>query len=181
MGAQKDTLQLNQFPLKILKLLTQRNMNTEINIKKDNPQETPSISTRKSKPKESLIEAAHIVKSDWIKVSDPPKGVLEGYNYGINCVVIRYSVDEIGEGPNLHVHPYPEVFHILKGRAEFTVGSKKITAEEGAIVIGPPNVPHAYKNLGPGRLDTLDIHLHEEWIQYDLAREGEKLSSTELS
>jgi len=135
---------------------------------------------KRSRPKESTISAAHIEKSNWIKVSDPPKGVLEGYNYGINCVVIRYSVDEIGEGPNLHVHPYAEVFHILNGRAEFTVGDKKLIAEEGAIVIGPPNVPHAYKNLGPGRLDTLDIHLNEEWIQYDLARGGEKLRSTEL-
>jgi len=86
----------------------------------------------------------------------------------------------IGEGPNLHVHPYDEVFHILEGRAEFTVGDKKFVAEEGAVVIGPANVPHAYKNLGPGRLDSVDVHLNSEWIQYDLPRDGEKLSTPEL-
>ena len=134
----------------------------------------------KIKPKQSTIKPALIESSRWIKTQDPPKGVLEGHHYGINCVVIRYSVDEVGEGPNLHVHPYDEVFHILKGRAEFTVGNEKLIAEEGAIVIGPANVPHAYKNLGPGRLDTLDIHLNDEWIQYDLPRNGEKLSSLEL-
>ncbi|MEM7552108.1 MAG: cupin domain-containing protein [Bacteroidota bacterium] len=132
-------------------------------------------------PKKSKIEPVHIPKEKWIKIQDPPKGVLEGHNYGVNCVVIRYSVDGIGEGPNLHIHPYDEVFHILEGRAEFTVGENKFVAEEGAIVIGPANIPHAYKNLGPGRLDSIDVHLNSEWIQYDLPRDGEKLSATELT
>lgn len=131
-------------------------------------------------PKMSKIEPAHIAKEKWFNIQDPPKGVLEGHHYGVNCVIIRYSVDGIGEGPNLHVHPYDEVFHILEGRAEFTVGVNKFIAEEGAIVIGPANVPHGYKNLGPGRLDSLDVHLNSEWIQYDLPLEGEKLSAQEL-
>lgn len=132
-------------------------------------------------PKESRIEPVHIPKEKWIKIENPPKGALQGHEYGINCVVIRYSVDEIGEGPNLHVHPYDEVFHIIEGRAEFTVGDKKFIAEEGALVIGPANVPHTYKNVGPGRLDSVDIHLNSEWIQYDMPRDGEKLSAPELS
>lgn len=135
---------------------------------------------KRVKPRASHIEPVHISKPEWIKAQGPPKGVVEGHHHGFEAVVIRYSVDEIGEGPNLHVHPYDEIFHILNGSAEFTVGSKKIIAKEGDLVIGPANVPHAYKNLGPGRLDTLDIHLNEEWIQFDLPREGEKLSSTEL-
>jgi len=77
-------------------------------------------------------------------------------------VVTKYSVDEIGEGPNLHIYPYDEVFHIIQGRAEFTVGDDKFIAEEGAMVIGPANITHTYKNLGPGRLDSVDIHLTEE-------------------
>ncbi|MEO0901720.1 MAG: cupin domain-containing protein [Bacteroidota bacterium] len=116
-----------------------------------------------------------------MKKQDPPKGVLEGHSYGTNVVFIRYSVDEIGEGPNLHMHPYDEIFHILQGTAEFTVGENKFIANEGDLVIGPANVPHAYKNVGPGRLDSFDVHLNDEWIQYDLPREGEKLSSKELS
>ncbi len=132
-------------------------------------------------PKASKVKPVLIPKEKWLKVQNPPKGVLEGHGYGINCVVIRYSVDGIGEGPNLHVHPYDEMFHILEGRAEFTVGNQKFIAAEGAIVFGPANLPHTYKNLGPGRLDSLDVHLNSEWIQYDLPREGEKLSAPELS
>ncbi|WP_299532512.1 cupin domain-containing protein [Ulvibacterium sp.] len=132
-------------------------------------------------PKESRIEPVHIAKAQWMKKQDPPKGVLEGHPYGTNVVVIRYSVDEIGEGPNLHVHPYDEIFHILEGSAEFTVGKNKFIANAGDLVIGPANIPHAYKNIGPGRLDSFDVHLNSEWIQYDLPREGENLSSKEFS
>lgn len=132
-------------------------------------------------PKKSRIAPVHIPKNNWMKQQDPPKGVLEGHPYDANFVVIRYSVDEIGEGPNLHMHPYDEVFHILEGTAEFTVGEKKFIAKEGDLVIGPANIPHAYKNVGPGRLDSVDIHLNDEWIQYDLPREGESLSAKQLS
>ncbi len=149
--------------------------------KQEGPQAMLAIDEIKSiKPKVSHIDPVHIVKSGWIKAQGPPKGVVEGYHHGFKAVVIRYSVDEIGEGPNLHVHPYDEIFHILNGSAEFTVGDTKFVAKEGDLVIGPANVPHAYKNLGPGRLDTLDVHLNQEWIQFDLPREGEKLSALEL-
>ena len=132
-------------------------------------------------PKKSKIEPVLVPEEKQLKIQDPPKGIFEGHTYGVNCVVIRYSVDGIGEGPNLHVHPYDEVFYLIEGRAEFTVGDKKFVAEKGTMVIGPANIPHSYKNLGPGRLDSIDVHLNSEWIQYDLPRDGEKLSSKELS
>ncbi len=116
-----------------------------------------------------------------MKTVNPPRGSQEGKQYGTNCVIIRYSTDTIGEGPNLHVHPYDEIFHILEGRAEFTVGDETFEAGAGDLVIGPANVPHAYKNLGPGRLDSVDVHLNDEWIQYDLPRENEPLSAPLLS
>ena len=132
-------------------------------------------------PKPARIEPVHIPANDWLKRDEPPLGSLEGHHYGTNCVIIRYSTDTIGEGPNLHVHPYDEVFHILEGRAQFTVGDRQFEAEAGALVIGPANVPHAYKNLGPGRLDSVDVHLSSEWIQYDLPRDGEELSARQIS
>lgn len=130
--------------------------------------------------KQSRIHPVHIKKAEWFKQQNPPKAIQEGYHYGVNCVVIRYSIEEVGKGPNLHIHPYEEVFHILEGRAEFTVGDTTFVAEAGDLVIGPANIPHAYKNLGPGKLDSVDIHLNDEWIQYDLARDGEELSAPGL-
>ena len=130
--------------------------------------------------KKSRIKPVHITGGKWLKNTKLPKGVQEGYPYGLDFVVIRYSTDKIGEGPNLHVHPYDEIFHILEGRAEFTVGDSKFVAEKGDLVIGPANIPHSYKNLGPGKLDSVDFHLSNEWIQYDMPIDGEKLSVLEL-
>ena len=132
-------------------------------------------------PKPSKIEPTYVSPEEWLKQQDPPKGSLEGHHYGTDCVIIRYSTDVVGEGPNLHVNPYDEIFHIIEGIAEFTVGDRTFEAVAGSLVIGPANVPHAYKNLGPGRLDSVDVHLNGEWIQYDLPSEGEELSSRTLS
>ena len=115
-------------------------------------------------PKPSKIEPVHIRPDEWLKKQDPPLGSWEGHQYETDCVVIRYSTDTVGEGPNLHVHPYDEIFHIIEGTAEFTVGDKTFKAVAGSLVLGPANVPHAYKNLGPGRLDSVDVHLNSEWI-----------------
>lgn len=84
--------------------------------------------------------------------------------------LIRYVTDVVGEGPAMHVHPYDEVFVITEGRARFTVGDQTIDASTGDVILGPANIPHGFQNLGPGRLDSLDIHVNPEWIQFNLAR-----------
>lgn len=61
------------------------------------------------------------------------------------------------------------------------VSERIFEAAAGSLVIGPVNVTYAYKNLGPGRLDSVDLHVNREWIQYDLSREGEKLAAKRLS
>lgn len=95
-------------------------------------------------------------------LSSPLRGLLEGKRLQTNITLIRYVTDQVGQGPTLHVHPYDEIFTINEGRARFTVGDQVIDAEAGDIVFGPANVPHGYQNLGPGRLDSLDIHLSPE-------------------
>ena len=54
------------------------------------------------------------------------------------------------------------------GRARFFVGDQTIDAEAGDTVMAPAAVPHRFINLGPGRLQTLDIHLSPRWIQTNL-------------
>lgn len=120
-------------------------------------------------PIASKIDPALIAAAQWISSNDPPRGLLEGKTVGTNITLIRYATDVVGEGPTLHVHPYDEVFTIREGRARFTVGNEVIDAEAGDVVLGPANVPHGYQNAGPGRLDTLDIHLSPEWVQFNLA------------
>lgn len=60
-----------------------------------------------------------------------------------------------GHGPPLHVHRHEtEVFYILEGDFEVTIGDKKIPAPKGTMALGPRNIPHTFKNVGltPGKL-----------------------------
>ena len=55
----------------------------------------------------------------------------------------------VGERVPLHKHPTTdELFFILKGRIEFKVGAKKLTAVRGDVVQGKMNIPHTFENIG---------------------------------
>ena len=98
----------------------------------------------------------------------PWRGSLAGEAIGGGVTVLAYGNDRVGEGPRLHVHPYDETFIIVAGRARFFVGGEVIDAGAGEVVLGPAGVPHRFENLGPGRLQTIDIHHAPRWIQTDL-------------
>ncbi|HEY8384548.1 MAG TPA: cupin domain-containing protein [Microvirga sp.] len=107
-------------------------------------------------------------RADWASHDTLWKGRVEGRRIGAGVTVLFYATDEIGAGPRLHVHPYDEIFIVREGRALFTVGEDRFECEAGAIVFGPAGIPHMFKNLGPGRLETTDIHLNDRFIQTDL-------------
>ena len=96
------------------------------------------------------------------------RGLVDGDTLGSNVTILFFATDDVGEGPSWHVHPYDEVFIIKRGRARFKIGDEIIEAEEGDVLLGPAAVPHKYENLGPGSLESIDIHLSRTWIQTDL-------------
>lgn len=95
---------------------------------------------------------------DWL--DDPEKfhGEWQGGAHGANICVIVNHFDRVGAGPRLHSHPYAETFVIRSGRALFTVGESTFEAGPGEILVAPANTPHKFENLGPGPLETIDIH-----------------------
>jgi len=102
-------------------------------------------------------------------VDGPYRGSINGEALATQVTVLTYGTDEPGGGPVLHVHPYDEIFIVQLGHARFFVGDQVIDAEAGETVLGPAGLPHRFVNLGPGRLQTLDIHLSPRWIQTNLA------------
>jgi len=55
-----------------------------------------------------------------------------------------------GHGPPLHVHRREtEVFYILEGQFEVTVGGQKIPAPVGTCATCPRDIPHTFRNVGP--------------------------------
>jgi len=65
-----------------------------------------------------------------------------------------------GEGPPDHLHfSQEEVFFILEGTYELTVGGQTSTAGPGTIVFIPRNVVHRFKNVGETTACMLDWSL----------------------
>jgi mannose-6-phosphate isomerase-like protein (cupin superfamily) len=83
---------------------------------------------------------------------------LEGDQVGVPASVIFVDAAP-GEGPGLHVHSYAELFLVIEGQSAFSDGENERIVPAGAIVIVPPEQPHAFHNPGPERLRQIDIHL----------------------
>jgi mannose-6-phosphate isomerase-like protein (cupin superfamily) len=73
-----------------------------------------------------------------------------------------------GSGPDLHQHPYPEVFVVQEGEATFTVNEEQLPVPAGNVVVVPADTPHGFKNTGDGQLRQVSIHQSGELIQYEL-------------
>lgn len=74
-----------------------------------------------------------------------------------------------GSGPDLHTHPYTEVFVIHEGMLTFTVSGERIEATAGQIIIVPPGTPHKFANTGTTRARHIDIHtantMETTWLE----------------
>jgi mannose-6-phosphate isomerase-like protein (cupin superfamily) len=100
----------------------------------------------------------------------PWAGAVEGATLSAGFTILAYGNSAEGDGPTLHVHPYDELFIVVEGSARFFVGDVVIEACAGDVVHGPAGIPHRFENLGPGRLQTIDVHCSPRWIQADLNR-----------
>lgn len=75
---------------------------------------------------------------------------------------------ERGQGPDLHVHPYPEVFVVQTGTAVFTAGDEQLTVAAGHVVVVPEQTPHGFKGAGDDTLRVVSVHPSPTVQQTDL-------------
>jgi quercetin dioxygenase-like cupin family protein len=73
-----------------------------------------------------------------------------------------------GQGPDLHLHPYPEAFIVQAGTAVFTAGDEELTVEAGNIVVVPAETVHGFKNRADEQLRVVSVHPSPEVVQTDL-------------
>ncbi len=74
-----------------------------------------------------------------------------------------------GAGPDLHRHPYPEMWVIHEGEARFMVGDDEIVAGPGDIVLVEAGMWHGFKSSGDVRLKATCIHANGEVVQENKA------------
>ncbi len=91
--------------------------------------------------------------------------LFEGGEIPVSIFVTRY---ERGQGPDLHLHPYPEVFLVETGTAAFTVGDEELTVAAGNVVVVPAQTPHGFKGAGDDVLRVVSVHPSGTVEQVDL-------------
>lgn len=79
---------------------------------------------------------------------------LVGPNQGVSSN-LSYSVAEPGTGAPLHYHEDDELIVVLEGTIEVRLGDEVHCVGPDHTVVVPPNVPHSFKCLGPGKTKML--------------------------
>ena len=93
--------------------------------------------------------------------------VFEGNEHGAS-ICFFLSHNKPGTGPDLHKHPYEEVFIVPEGEVLFTLGDEEIEAGPGDIVVVPPNTAHRFLSRGETHRQ-ISIHpvpeMETEWLE----------------
>jgi quercetin dioxygenase-like cupin family protein len=84
-----------------------------------------------------------------------------------------------GHGPPLHVHRHEtEIFYVLEGRFEITVGGQRVAAPAGAMAVCPRDVPHTFRNVGPGEgrllLTVIPGRFADYFVEVDGVPDGDR-------
>lgn len=88
--------------------------------------------------------------------------VFYGFEHGNMPISMFLVHNQPGAGPELHRHPYPEIFVLHAGQAGFQLDDDWLTATAGDVVIAPAGAAHRFTNLGPGELTMTCIHAAAE-------------------
>ena len=91
-----------------------------------------------------------------------------GADHGAELTLILINAPP-GHGPNLHRHPYEEIFVVQDGRGTFYVDSAQVHAGAGDVVLAPAGTAHRFVNSGSARLRLTAIHhapkFTTEWLE----------------
>ena len=109
---------------------------------------------------------ARVIPIDDIRLSRRA-ALYEGADDGVDASSF-ITQNQRGEGPDLHFHPYPEVFVVHAGTAEFTVGDEQLTVAAGNVVVVPAETPHGFKSAADETLRVISIHPSPKVVQTDL-------------
>lgn len=103
-----------------------------------------------------LPEGVHV-----LRLGDGPTNgnalKFEGAAYGANISFFAVT-SRPGAGPDLHAHPYAEVWVVRRGRATFRADGQDILAGPGDVVVVEATIPHKFTSVGDEPLDMVCIH-----------------------
>jgi quercetin dioxygenase-like cupin family protein len=100
----------------------------------------------------------------------PPEGRrFIGADHG-GVPISLFLVDaQPGSGPAWHRHPYPEIFIVHAGHAEFRLDDAQVMAAAGDLLVAPAGSAHRFTSTGDHPLGLTAIHtaprMSTEWLE----------------
>jgi mannose-6-phosphate isomerase-like protein (cupin superfamily) len=126
--------------------------------------------TRATKPKASYV---HIDRVKWRGTRSYPAELKRVYRYkpliggtdwypgwrGVPLEDIATGILELDPGGYypLHMHPAPEIYYVISGKAKWTVGRETFLARPGMAIYHSPRTVHRMVNTGKEKLRTFWI------------------------
>jgi len=86
-----------------------------------------------------------------------------GRHFDSASMTFGYWSFEAGSSVHEHHHPQEEVWHIVEGELEVTVGGETRRIGPGMAAIVPANTPHSVRALKSGRAIVVDHPVREDF------------------
>ena len=85
-----------------------------------------------------------------LRVREPLPGWKGRFFHSENMTFAHYTIDA-GSSIHEHHHPNEEVWIVLEGEMEFSIGGVTRMVGPGAVAVVPSDTPHSVKALTSGR------------------------------
>ena len=83
----------------------------------------------------------------------------------IHSATMTFAHWDFDAGSDIHAHSHEqeEVWHVLEGQLEVTIGGETCVAGPGVVAIVPPHTLHAVKALTAGKAIVADFPLRPDF------------------
>ncbi len=96
-----------------------------------------------------------LIETEAIMPREPKPG-WHGRFFGTESMTFAYYTIDAGASLHEHSHPNEEVWNVLSGVLEITIGSESFRAGTGAVAIVPPNTAHSVRALEASAVIVVD-------------------------
>jgi quercetin dioxygenase-like cupin family protein len=95
------------------------------------------------------------IDSSQLEVKEPREG-WKGRFFRSDSMGFAYYTAPAGAWVHEHTHPNDEVWHVIDGQLEVTIGDETQVAGPGCAAVVAPNVPHSVKCLSEVKAIVVD-------------------------
>jgi quercetin dioxygenase-like cupin family protein len=96
------------------------------------------------------------IDTDELKVIERLPG-WKGRYFDSNSMTFGHYVFDAGSSIHEHSHENEEVWNVIEGQLEVTIGEESRVAGPGFVAIVPPNTVHSVKAISKGRAIVVDF------------------------